>query len=409
MKDVGWKLTAFGLCAATPLLIPGGLSAASFECNRAETRIEKMICAEAELSKLDDDLAGAYAIALENRSQSDTKEALKNDQKTWLKERNTCGDTSCVKSSYVNRLAALAKLSGKSEHSVTPVIAPAVTDNEKCLAPNIDWRNYQWILIVGNGKTACEEMLAYLKSRPKDQPPPVCAEDRLPPNGHWTRPDWQEISPELKERFIASLPKDKEKPSLKRAFSSCEFKVTHTDISGDGIPEYLLALIHKKSVEWCRLSPFCASSEKDEWKGYVRLNGELYYELMPLRDDGMEIDWQHKCIAPNTHMETLNEYIGSGELIFYKKRPYWLSTIFWNQKIHDNYKNFRNDPNDPYSRTFELAPLAFDQLDDDTPASKPPPASFDNLGHIGKNHLATCYFGYFHRNNLKNNPPRRRR
>ena len=217
MKDVGWKLTAFGLCAATPLWIPGGLSAASFDCNRAETRIEKMICAEAELSKLDDDLAGAYAIALENRSQSDTKEALKNDQKTWLKERNTCGDTSCVKSSYVNRLAVLTKLSGKSEHSVTPVIAPALTDNEKCLAPNIDWRNYQWILIVGNGKTACEEMLAYLKSRPKDQPPPVCAEDRLPPNGHWTRPDWQEISPELKEQFIASLPKDKEKSYLKNS------------------------------------------------------------------------------------------------------------------------------------------------------------------------------------------------
>ena len=183
MESVVWKLIGVKIILVIPLLIPGELSAASFDCNRAETQIEKMICAEAELSKLDEDLAGAYAIALENRSQSDTKEALKNDQKTWLKERNTCGDTSCVKSSYVNRLAALAKLPGKSEHSVTPVIAPAVTDNEKCLAPNIDWRNYQWILIVGNGKTACEEMLAYLKSRPKDQPPPVCAEDRLPPNG----------------------------------------------------------------------------------------------------------------------------------------------------------------------------------------------------------------------------------
>lgn len=46
------------------LLFPGAAHAASFDCAKAKARIEKMICGDPELSRLDGETARAYAEAL---------------------------------------------------------------------------------------------------------------------------------------------------------------------------------------------------------------------------------------------------------------------------------------------------------------------------------------------------------
>ncbi len=85
-------------------LVIGQTQAASFDCGKAGTKVEKLICADQELSKLDEDLASAYGSAL---AQADKPDTLKQAQKTWLKLRNTCTDQTCIKRAYESRLQAI--------------------------------------------------------------------------------------------------------------------------------------------------------------------------------------------------------------------------------------------------------------------------------------------------------------
>ena len=59
--------------------------AASFDCNKAASWVEKTVCSNPELSKLDDGLAKAYHDALVSLSPEGQKET-KQYQKQWLKE-----------------------------------------------------------------------------------------------------------------------------------------------------------------------------------------------------------------------------------------------------------------------------------------------------------------------------------
>ena len=92
----------FGLLA---LAFPVLLQAASFDCGKATTLVEKTICADAQLSARDDALMEAYKHAL-----VETKDAnlLKAVQRAWLKNvRNKCQDVTCLFSAYDQRIAEL--------------------------------------------------------------------------------------------------------------------------------------------------------------------------------------------------------------------------------------------------------------------------------------------------------------
>lgn len=77
---------------------------ASFDCGKAGTKVEKLICGDAELSKLDEELSAAYKTVLNDQKQADT---VKQTQKLWMKERNGCADADCVKRAYETRLSSL--------------------------------------------------------------------------------------------------------------------------------------------------------------------------------------------------------------------------------------------------------------------------------------------------------------
>jgi len=90
---------------AAVLFLPLACRAASFDCAKSETAVEKTICASAELSKLDDRLGQLYKEAL---AKSAAPDALREAQRTWLESRDRCKSAACIKSAYDARIAALS-------------------------------------------------------------------------------------------------------------------------------------------------------------------------------------------------------------------------------------------------------------------------------------------------------------
>jgi uncharacterized protein YecT (DUF1311 family) len=95
------------LCGISAMLLAGAdfSAAASFDCSKAATKQEKLICGDQQLSAADDDLAKAYRRALESSSD---KEGLKKQQQNWIKtERDACQDAPSLLNAYKSRIAAL--------------------------------------------------------------------------------------------------------------------------------------------------------------------------------------------------------------------------------------------------------------------------------------------------------------
>jgi len=79
--------------------------AASFDCQKATTAIEKLVCSDARLSELDGKLADVYRRALSIAARPD---ALKAEQRAWLTaERAKCADVACLRETYQRRIIAL--------------------------------------------------------------------------------------------------------------------------------------------------------------------------------------------------------------------------------------------------------------------------------------------------------------
>lgn len=92
------------LCSAT-------FQAVGFDCKKAQTKTEQMICdASSPISFLktrDDELDIAYQWAL---MRAGDKQKLVNEQRRWLKDiRNVCPDKKCLAKAYFSRLDELAE------------------------------------------------------------------------------------------------------------------------------------------------------------------------------------------------------------------------------------------------------------------------------------------------------------
>ncbi len=112
----------------------GLASAASFDCGKASTNVEKLICNDEKLSKLDDELFSAYRA----ERQVDKKgNALKNSQIIWLKDRNKCIDSACINKSYSTRIEQLST-AVKSGTSQLPISLKIVADDCKVVANHIN-------------------------------------------------------------------------------------------------------------------------------------------------------------------------------------------------------------------------------------------------------------------------------
>ena len=94
------RLLSIIIVVLTFLAIPSW--SASYDCTKASTQVEHLICNDDELSKLDEELAFNYSQTME---QGDYKSYLKNSQEFWLKNiRDVCTNTACLKEVYEQRI-----------------------------------------------------------------------------------------------------------------------------------------------------------------------------------------------------------------------------------------------------------------------------------------------------------------
>ena len=89
------------------MAITGSAGAASFDCMKATTLVEKEICSSEMLSKLDDALAENYNGALSTNIGDGALKHLKTTHRQWLKERNSCKTAACIEEKYRKRIDAL--------------------------------------------------------------------------------------------------------------------------------------------------------------------------------------------------------------------------------------------------------------------------------------------------------------
>lgn len=87
------------------LIVPSVLLAASFDCVKSHTEVERIICSDTQLSDLDDQLSNAYHRVLD---QAENKAETKGEQTQWLKDvRDKCSTAYSLVNAYRKRLRDL--------------------------------------------------------------------------------------------------------------------------------------------------------------------------------------------------------------------------------------------------------------------------------------------------------------
>ena len=86
---------------------------ADFDCAKARSLTERAICADAELSRLDAQLAQTYRDALQANDKDHiqgNRRGLIREQKNWLTYvRDVCADAACLRAAYQARIELLQK------------------------------------------------------------------------------------------------------------------------------------------------------------------------------------------------------------------------------------------------------------------------------------------------------------
>ena len=188
-KRIGRLVMKAGLLfVVLPFCLADNVQAASFDCAKATTKIEKLICTDTVLSRLDEELAAAYKTALQDEKQA---ESIRQAQKEWMKERNSCTDVPCIKQAYDTRLQALATstVNAPSDNKGTVAEQDITPNNMPLYGHCVDVQdprncgNFQ----SGKGYTVCEKYLEHLNSLSKM---PKC-EVPVPPS--FQHPAWEEV------------------------------------------------------------------------------------------------------------------------------------------------------------------------------------------------------------------------
>ena len=171
MKRISW-LVLLGLALALPV------HAASFNCAKARTKVEHLICGNAELSKLDDELAAKYKSALKDKTNAT---AIRHAQRVWIKKRNQCSSFRCIQAEYQDRIASLDK---KVPDAETSSSTQSLTKQKKKLVFRLE---------KDTGWTVCHDMVKNLN---KVQPSLASFATELvfdPKMTQFSWPDWKEL------------------------------------------------------------------------------------------------------------------------------------------------------------------------------------------------------------------------
>lgn len=125
-------ITSLWFVFVLSVIVVDGVDAASFDCVMASTSIERLICSDKELSRLDAVLSVEYKEQLKNISE---KESFTAEQRDWLRlERDACLDVDCLIKSYKKRIRDIeinGKLSAKKNKNIEGNYFRMVSNREK--------------------------------------------------------------------------------------------------------------------------------------------------------------------------------------------------------------------------------------------------------------------------------------
>ncbi len=87
-------------------MVPGALIAASFDCSKAGSEVEKRICANSALGAADELVADSYARA--RQREPDQAQAIRAEQRVWLRlVREQCFEDDCLARALLRRAVGL--------------------------------------------------------------------------------------------------------------------------------------------------------------------------------------------------------------------------------------------------------------------------------------------------------------
>lgn len=105
-------------------------SAASFDCGKASSAIEKAICADQRLGSLDSQVDGSYRRLIDSTPSADIP-MLRDEQRGWLKQRNQCAPANlqaCLADSMAQRVKRLLAAAAGAEAALDRTIADIPQD-----------------------------------------------------------------------------------------------------------------------------------------------------------------------------------------------------------------------------------------------------------------------------------------
>jgi uncharacterized protein YecT (DUF1311 family) len=221
------------------LLWVSQVQAASFDCAKVSTKVEKMICKDKRLAlqQLDEELAKAYADALDASSQPDL---LRKDQQAWLKTRNACQDDVCISDKYEHRIHVLLPL-GKAARDAKPDVPHGkyVLRVSKGELPENDYaEDYEFC------RTFVDNLNEFGNLDFDD-----CNPRLSPKYPQFSRPQWEEIQLDLKlaaNILSTQMPFNNWLSETQAARDSGQVKMwrLQADIFGDGDKETVVKLDH---------------------------------------------------------------------------------------------------------------------------------------------------------------------
>lgn len=298
MNDYIKRNTWFAATVFGCLILVSPVQAASFDCEKAQTKLEKLICADAELSKLDEELNTAYKNALQDEKQAGS---IRQAQKQWIKRRNGCSDSVCVKHAYEERLLSFsAEISISKTSSVEANNSVHVKDAD---TDGVNKSQAHYDLMMSEDNSVCKPILAqYNRNISLDLP------KLRPPHPYpWPAPPALAVNWKVKP-WNKSIPEN-ERSLLERMYSYIE-----ADVNGDGETETVVrwATWLRRDDRFSSLEIFPHGTElSDEEKKY-RFQAD--HTINAMGGDGYDFPKLKGRATP----ETLNDF----DLIQYNGKYY---------------------------------------------------------------------------------------
>lgn len=117
-----------------PLFRSHTSSAASFDCRKASTEIEKLVCSDSQLSEDDGNLDFSYAQLLRHAAAS-AHVVIRAEQRSWLQQRNLCRDKDCLIKLYETRQMTIRRELAYWD----AILRRSVSHVGQCTGTTIEW------------------------------------------------------------------------------------------------------------------------------------------------------------------------------------------------------------------------------------------------------------------------------